>query len=563
MLGSGLAEIFSLAAVLPFLTVLSEPELLWQNSFLRQLALDIGIQKPSGLVLPTTAFFAAAAVFAAAMRLANLWLNGRLAACIGSDLSCETYLRTLYQPYSIHIQRNSSNVINTATTQIAQTVAAINIALQMATSAVVAVSIVGALLLVNWRMTLTATAIFGSAYGILAGTTRRKLAANSSMMAETSQQQLKALQEGLGAIRDVLLDSSQSTYFEIYQKADLPLRLRQAESGYLGAFPRYALEGLGMVLIALIALLFSWRLGSSVAILPLLGTLALGAQRILPALQQVYGGWAFICSYKSALADVLDMLDQPIPEKTVGAPRRPAKLNLKSNIELKDISFGYSKDRPLILSNINLVINRGECIGIVGKSGSGKSTLLDLITGLLSPTEGVIMVDGRNIHESKHPELLASWRSIIGYVPQNIYLTDSSIAENIAFGIRREEIDMAKVRQAAAQAQIAAFIESSQDGYNSFAGERGIRLSGGQRQRIGIARALYKDAQVLVFDEATSALDTQTESLLMQSVKNLSGNFTTIIIAHRLKTVSQCDRIIEVSHRVTSEKSMKPKIIER
>jgi ATP-binding cassette subfamily B protein len=215
---------------------------------------------------------------------------------------------------------------------------------------------------------------------------------------------------------------------------------------------------------------------------------------------------------------------------------------------LQQLSFRFSDDGPSVLNQIDVEIHRGERIGIIGSTGSGKSTFVDLLMGLLKPTAGKILLDGKDLHAVDHPELLMAWRSSIAHVPQSIYLADGSIAENIAFGLQKDQIDMAMVQQAAEQAQIAAFIESSTEGYNSFVGERGIRLSGGQRQRIGIARALYKQAQVLVLDEATSALDTATEHTVMEAIESLSKQLTIVMVAHRLTTVQRCNRIIRLDH---------------
>jgi ABC-type multidrug transport system fused ATPase/permease subunit len=549
MVASGSVELVSLGSVLPFLAVLSDPERLWHQVWVQALAGRFGWTTTSQLLVPATSAFAAAAVLAAVVRLANLWLNGRLAAAVGSDLSCEAYRRTLYQPYKIHVQRNSATVINTITAQIARTVMALNNLLQLTTASVVALALLTGLLLIDWKVALATATLFGGVYALLAVTTQRELSRNGQQIATASQQLLKALQEGLGAIRDVLLEGSQPIYQEIYRRADRVQRQRQAKNDFLAAFPRFTLEALGMVAIALLGGLLILQRGSSGAVIPLLGVLALGAQRLLPALQQVYAGWAALKGFNADLAGVLAMLEQPLPPSTVAA----APLTLVSNVELKAVRFSYSPDLPEVLKGLDLEIRRGERIGLIGSTGSGKSTTVDLLMGLLEPTAGQLLVDGCDIHDPRHPERLAAWRAAIAHVPQSIYLADSSFAENIAFGIPVRQIDMQRVRQAANQAQIAGFIESSCDGYDSFVGERGIRLSGGQRQRIGIARALYKCATVLVFDEATSALDNETEQSVMKAIDSLSKDLTILIIAHRLTTLNQCDHVYEINDGLIRE----------
>ncbi|MCP9808499.1 ABC transporter ATP-binding protein [Cyanobium sp. HWJ4-Hawea] len=542
MLASGGAELVSLGAVLPFLAVLSAPEQLWQQPLIQELALRVGFTTPGQLLLPATAAFAAAAVLAAVVRLANLWLNGRMAAAIGSDLSGEAYRRTLYQPYGVHVQRNSSTVINTITSQVGRTVVAIYYALLLATSVVVAVGLLTGLLLINAQVALAAAALFGSAYGLISITTRNKLSGNSGLIAEASRQVLKAVQEGLGAIRDVLLEGSQPIYLKLYLRADRRQRQLDAKNTFLISFPRYALEALGMVAIALLGWLLVQENGSGASVIPLLGALALGAQRLLPALQQAYGGWAALKGFNADLAGVLEILDQPLPQHLAAAAPMP----LNTVIQLQAVRFRYGPELPEVLQGLDLQIRKGERIGLIGSTGSGKSTTVDLLMGLLEPTAGQLLVDGLDIHAAEHPGRLAAWRAAIAHVPQSIYLADSSIAENIAFSIPKNQIDLARVRAAAEQAQIAGFIESSAEGYGSFVGERGIRLSGGQRQRIGIARALYKQAQVLIFDEPTSALDNETEEAVMEAIDSLSRDITLVLIAHRLSTLERCDLIFNL-----------------
>ena len=299
-----------------------------------------------------------------------------------------------------------------------------------------------------------------------------------------------------------------------------------------------------MIAIAILATALSAQKGGGAAALPVLGAFALGAQRLLPAMQQTYSGWSSLKGYSTDLEGVLEMLQQPLP--TVLEVNK--KLVLNSEICFFDVCFSYGQGSKGVLNDLSLKIERGQRVGFIGSTGSGKSTTVDLLMGLLYPIKGQIFVDGLDLHDPAHPERLLAWRSAIAHVPQTIYLADSSIAENIAFGVSRQQIDFDRLQLAAKQAQIASFIEASPDGYNSFVGERGIRLSGGQRQRLGIARALYKQAQVLILDEATSALDNDTEQAVMDAINQLDRNLTVVMIAHRLSTVAKCDRVIRLDH---------------
>jgi ABC-type bacteriocin/lantibiotic exporter with double-glycine peptidase domain len=308
------------------------------------------------------------------------------------------------------------------------------------------------------------------------------------------------------------------------------------------------------VAIALLGGLLVLRRGESVSVIPLLGSLALGAQRLLPALQQIYGGWSALKGYNASLQSVLEILNQPLPPHfSVAEP-----LLLQQGIRFEGVHFCYGIQQPDVLNGLDLEICLGERVGLIGSTGSGKSTTVDLLMGLLVPTAGRLLVDGVDLHDPKHPGRLVAWHRAIAHVPQSIYMADSSIAENIAFGVPCQHINMARVKQAAELAQIHSFIENSPQGYESFVGERGIRLSGGQRQRIGIARALYKHAQVIVFDEATSALDGETESSVIDSLGALSDSLTVVIVAHRLSTLAHCNRVFKLGNGVV-EKIFSPK----
>ncbi len=542
MLASGLAELVSLGAVLPFLAVLTNPQQLWQQPLIQSLALRVGYSQPQQLVLPAMLGFAMAVVLAALIRLLNLWLSGRLAAAVGSDLSSEAYRRTLYQPYQVQVQLNSSKLISGLTKHIALTVMSIYALLQILSAFVVAAGLLIGLLLIDWFVALSTAVLFGSAYGVVAITSRRQLLQNGQRIATADKQRVQALQEGLGAIRDVLLDGSQATYLELYCRSDRPQRKLESQNLFLAFFPRYALEALGLVAVAVLGGLLVLQGGSGAAVIPLLGAMALGAQRLLPALQQIYAGWANLKSWSASLGVVCEMLEQPLPKQQTAVE----PFVLQQSIRLEGVRFHYSPELPDVLQGLDLEIKRGERIGLIGSTGSGKSTLVDLLMGLLPPSGGRLLVDGDDLHCPDHADLLVGWRAAVAHVPQSIYLADSSIAENIAFGAPRHAIDLARVKQVAEQAQIAGFIESSPEGYASFVGERGLRLSGGQRQRIGIARALYKKASVIVLDEATSALDTVTEKAVMEAVEGLSRNLTLVMIAHRLSTVQRCDRVIRL-----------------
>lgn len=538
---ASLSELVSIGAVLPFLGVLIEPQRVFAHPVVQPINQFLGLTAPEQLLLPLTIAFCLAALFAGGMRLILLWATTRLSFSTGAELSINIYRRTLYQPYVIHCSRNSSEVISGISTKASNLTHSIIIpALTLISAFVLLIAVLCMLFIIEPVVAAVAIGGFGSIYLLIVVLTRKKLMTNSQCIARESVKTVKSLQEGLGGIRDVLIDGSQSTYCQTYADSDLALRHAQAISAFIGASPRYVMESLGMILIGALAYFMTQQLEGISSAIPTLGALAIAAQRILPAFQQAYGSWSSIRGGQASLQDTLDLLDQPLPAHAE-QPSTSA-LPFKHNIRLKRLSFRYGPKSPYVVRELDLNIPKGSRIGVVGTTGSGKSTLLDLLMGLLPPSEGSIEVDGQSITDSNY----RAWQARIAHVPQVIFLTDSSIEENIAFGVPKELIDHERVRKAATQAKIAESIEVWPNGYKTIVGERGVRLSGGQRQRIGIARALYRKADVIIFDEATSALDSETERSVMQAIEGLSKELTLLIVAHRITTLKNCTQIIEL-----------------
>ena len=543
ILVTSFAEILSIGAVLPFLGVLTAPERIYELPIAQPVIRVLNLTEPKQLLLPLTIAFGAAALIAGAMRLLLLWASTRLSFATGADFSISIYRRTLYQPYAVHCARNSSEVINSIASKTGEVINVISMVLTLIGSAALLITILIALLSVNPLIALTAFGGFGLIYVVIIRLTRKQLAINSTRMARESTQVIKSLQEGLGGIRDVLIDGSQATYCQIYSDADLLLRHAQGSTSFVAVSPRFTMEALGMMLIAALAYFLSQQTDGIAKAIPVLGALALGSQRLLPVMQQAYGAWSGIQAGQVSLQDALELLDQPLPDYASQPAKQPLPFN--QSISLRQLGFRYSPQTPYVLSQLNLTIGKGSRVGFIGTTGSGKSTLLDIVMGLLQPTDGSLLIDGEKVTPTNH----RAWQAHIAHVPQAIFLADSTIEENIAFGVPKDRIDTERVRLAAQQAQIAQSIESWPKQYQTFVGERGVRLSGGQRQRIGIARALYKQADVIIFDEATSALDYETEQAVMQAIEGLSQNLTLLIIAHRLTTLKNCTQIVELGER--------------
>ena len=551
MLASAIAEIASLSAVLPFIAILTAPDLALKRPIVAHVANALGITSAEQLILPFTVAFALIALISAAVRVLQLWLSTRFSFASGADISMEIYRRTLYQPYAVHVSRNSSEVISGITAKTGHVVLGIMLPLMTLLSAsIVIVAITVALVVIDPGVALISAAVFGVSYGLITASIRHRLQTNSRRVADEYTRVIRALQEGMGGIRDVLLDGTQEFYCGVYGRADHILRRAQGENFVISQSPRFGMEALGMVLIAALAFALSRRPGGASTALPVLSALALGALRLLPALQQAFGAWTTMAGSQASLADTVELLEQP-----VRAEREPCgdpPLDFRQAIRFAGVRFRYTSAQPWVLDGLDLTIPKGARVGVVGGTGSGKSTMMDLLMGLLSPVDGVILVDTVPVTGAR----VRAWQRIVAHVPQHIYLADASLAENIALGVARDTIDSARVREAAHQAQLRDFIESLPDGYATSAGERGVRLSGGQRQRIGIARALYKKASVLVLDEATSALDNATERSVMDAIYRLDRNLTIVLVAHRLTTVRYCDLVVQLeSGRIVAQGS--------
>jgi len=536
-------EMLSLGAVIPFLGVLANPQSVFDSRYLEIPISYLGITEPSQLVLPITFLFVLLTILSAGFRLIALWMLTRISQQAGADLSIKIYRNTLFQDYAVHVARNSSEVINGIIVKTnTVTKGVITPTLSLISTLIMMIGIVAVLLLVNIFVTLTAFFSFGLLYLLVMYLTRKNLSTNSARIASKSDLMVKTLQEGLEGIREVLLNSNQLFYVKLYRDADLIMRQATWRNEMIYSSPRFIMEASGIAIVALFAYFATLQFGGINEFLPILGVFVLGAQKLLPAIQKAYASYSRIKGAAYSLEDIIDLLDQPLPKYANFSANMP--IPFTQSIELKNLSFRYSHQSPWVLKNLNFKIPKGSVVGIIGSTGCGKSTIIDLIMGLLPLTNGELTVDGVPIDNENKRE----WQANISCVPQDIYLSDGTIKENIAFGLPKEQINFSKVKIAAQKAQIAELIESWDDQFETMVGERGMRLSGGQRQRIGVARALYSESNVLILDEATSALDNETELAVMNSINTFNKDITVIIIAHRLTTLKKCDMILELGN---------------
>ena len=533
------AEVATLGALLPFLAFIvsgarDRPAYPAVDAVMAHLGLT------TNSPLSFTLLFCAAVLVAGVVRILLVIVNTRYISAIGYELSVKIFDRVLHQSYTQHLSRNTSTVVAALQQVKLITGGVFSPILQSVSALIIGICILAALFVFSPVISLVSLVGFGVIYLGMTLLFRRQLKRNARTLAHTQVETIRAVQEGLGGIRDVIIDGRQDAFLRRFATLDRSWWEIQSANSLAGTGPRYAVEAAGTVLIAGLAYFLVTRAGYAASALPLLGVVALGAQRLLPLMQMVYGNWTLVLGNVGSAGAMLSVLEAPVSDDW--RQPLPPPLAFEREIRFKDVSFRYPTGQALVLQPFDLVIEKGARIGLIGKTGAGKSTLVDLLVGLLEPSDGSIDIDGQPLTASNR----RGWQRRIAQVPQSIFLTDASIAENIAFGVDPGHIDQRQVELAAERAALAPFIASLPKGYATVVGERGVRLSGGQRQRIGIARALYKQATVLIFDEATSALDTETERAVMEAVRDLPAELTVVIIAHRLTTVDYCEQVIAI-----------------
>ena len=540
---SAIAEIANIGALLPFIATLANPKE-GLKAFgpivepIRQLPDDY-------ILIFLGSIFIIIVFISTAVRSFTIGKQLRLSALIGADIGELVFSSIIKKPFSWHLENNSSSVISRITNDVNTVNAIIQSLLVILVNLFILVLLAGSLIVVSPIMMLLMSFLLTSFYLIVFKSTRESLFTDGRNNMRLFQSSLAVAQGALGGIRDVLLDQTQPYFINSYSSKIQQYRLASASINTKAQIPRYLIEGFTIILIVSSSLILSANGQTIESQLPTLGVLVLGSYRLLQPLQQCFTSFSTIQSGRPSL-DRLSSFLIPSPNdlvcsKDVVFPLPQANIPL---IELRNVGFNYNSDCPKVIHCLDLSIHVGERIALVGSTGSGKSTLSDILLGLLKPTSGVVLVNGSDLYEGNSFRL--AWHRRVAHVPQQIYLSDDSFEENIAFGIDPSHINHEKVRQAASLAKIDQFIETSQFGYSTVVGEQGVKLSGGQRQRIGIARALHKSAEFLVLDEATSSLDNATEAQVMESVDSLDTKITILMIAHRMSTVQKCDRIVHL-----------------
>lgn len=527
------AEMLMVGAIVPFLASLGN--FVPASGLLLALPASIGRLLSLPPLAAAALLFAAAAAGAAGLRILLSWQTFRFSADLGHELNLEIQRRMLHQPYLFHVSTPSSRLLSSLD-KVDELVLGFTLRGIQAVSAVtIAIAVIAALFLVDVLSATAAILMVVLLYAIASLTVRRRSEAAADLQIGLTERRIQLVQQNLGGIRDIILDRSQEAHLAQFAAVDARLMRSRAEAILLATAPRFVVEGIALGLIALAAFFIAGRPGGLAAALPVLGALALGAFRLLPLAGQMYNGWLMAAASRPLIREILSLLSLPMPVEPAATPMSFAK-----GITLESVGFRYPDRDRFALREVSISIPQGSQVAVVGRTGSGKSTLADLIMGLIEPSEGLLLVDGRPVTAENMP----SWRKSIAHVPQSPFLADASIASNIALGAPGSPADEDRVTHAARIAQLHDFISSLPDGYATMVGEHGAKLSGGQRQRLALARAIYKQAPLLVLDEATSALDSATEAAVLASLDELRGQGRTIIIiAHRLSTIERCEQV--------------------
>jgi ABC-type multidrug transport system fused ATPase/permease subunit len=537
----GFANMIGVAAIVPLLSVLGSPESIHTNPWLSGAYEAFGFASDRSFMIGLG--FGAFVTFMTSIAIRTVTIYGlfRFGAMRNYSIAAKILSGYLRQPYAWFLHRHSADLVKTVLNEVGQmTGGVIMPLLNMLSNAVVVVFLIVLLVLMNPLAALLMATVMAGGYGIVFALVRQRLQRVGKQRFDANQARYRIVQEALSGVKEIKVLGLEDGTMRRFHGPGLQYAESMAADSVLGELPRHILEGIAFGgMMAVLLLLLITNEGDMAAVLPVAGVYALAGARLTPAMQVVYRGLGLIKFNKPALDAVYNdfIAAQGIPD--AGPPGDP--LHLHERLELRDVGYAYPKAEQPALRGLSFDIRANTTIGIVGGSGAGKTTAMDILLGLLSPAEGALVVDG---HEVRDDDARRNWRRSLGYVPQQIFLADDSIAANIAFGQAPEDIDLAAVERAARMAQLHDFVMTEMpDGYASTVGDRGVRLSGGQRQRIGIARALYHDPDVLILDEATSALDNITERAVMESVTALGGAKTIIMVAHRLSTVRHCDEI--------------------
>ncbi|WP_022668284.1 ABC transporter ATP-binding protein [Desulfospira joergensenii] len=546
MIINSFIELFSLVAVMPFLGVAANPDLIEQNTYLSLAYNMFGFTNHRSFLLFLGAGLIVTLFTANCSGAFVKWFSLRFVWSVNNSLSVRLVKHYLGQDYLAFIQRNSADLQKNIQTEVTQlTTSVLNPILVLINKGFSVFVTIILLIVIDPIVVLSIGGVFGIIYFIVFSFTKKTLSSIGRGSLKDNEAKFKAVNEAFGVFKIAKLMSLEEFFINRFAKASMRFTNNQTKRMAISQLPRFAIETIAFSLMIGIGLYIISSKDNFVEVIPVLGLYVFSAYRLMPGIQQVYTNFSVIRSgwpHAVYLKNEFESIALSVEKSTLEFPS-PLKLNSSSLIEFQNVTFTYPNTKGKTIDNVSFCIPGKASIGVMGETGSGKSTLIDLILGILAPDTGVILVNGHPLGRQN----IQGWQRSIGYVPQDIYLTDNTVAENIAFGLSKNEINMDRVRKAANLANISNFVENElRDKYYTVVGERGIRLSGGQRQRIGIARALYREPELVIFDEATSALDNETEKSVMEAIDSISREKSIIIIAHRLTTLQKCDLIIAI-----------------
>ena len=540
MVGGTVLEMMGIGLVVPLLALMTRPDALLQYPPIASWLKQFGHPDHEQLLIASTVLLVGIYTLKAAYLAVLSWKQAKYSFGLQAELSQGLFASYLRQPYAFHLQRNSAELVHNAINQIDQFRWVVNIGLLLVAEGLVIFGLCALLMMMEFLGAVLVVGTVVVALWLFQSLTRAPLLRWGKGRQAHERLRLQHLQQGLGSVKDIKVLGREKEFLAQYWTHNSGNALMGQRQYLLEALPRLWLEVLTVVgLSALVAVMIAQGKPTE-RFVPTLGLFAAVTFRVMPSVNRIVSGIQnvqFFLPVVDSLYNELQTLHSQLQADIVSE----APFLLNEGLVIRDLSYRYPSTEAPALSGINLSVRKGTSIGIIGTTGAGKSTLVDLILGLLTPTNGTVKVDGVDIHTN-----LRGWQAQLGYVPQSIYLTDDTLRRNVAFGLENEQIDESAVLRAVRAAQLEPWVCQLPQGLDTVVGERGVRLSGGQRQRIGIARALYHDPQVLVLDEATSSLDGATESAFMNGVEVLRGEKTLIIVAHRLSTVSQCDRLFRL-----------------
>ena len=542
---SSISEAISIASIIPFLSILATPEKIISMPLLKFMSTKFLIFSPDNIRLTITLIFGFIVIFCGLIRLISLWYTLRLAASVGSDISSEIFKNTINRPYLEY--SNSSESISTLNNEVLRVIYGIIIPqLILVSSVIICFFLSITLILINFKATIISASLILVFYYFSIAFSKNIVRKNSIQQVKYNKMVIKTIQESFGFIREIILNEKHNFFINDFNQNNYKLNLIYSKASFINTFPRVLIEPFGIAILSIVGCITVSNIGFNNA-LPLIGTLVLGSQRIIPLMQKIYEGIAKTRGTKKRLIVVLDSLNKTA--KVESNTLEISNKNLKSfaSLEFKNVYFKYPGDSKFILKGINLKITKGDRIAIIGESGSGKSTLVDLLIGLMPPTSGQIFINDLDINDLCKADI-KKWRKSFSLIPQNIYLSDSSIKENIAFGEKQKNIQLLRVDESIKKARLKDFVKSRENGIETIIGENGFSLSGGQQQRLGIARGLYKGVNFLLLDEATNALDLNTERKILENISQMNDELTLIIITHRKENLNFCNRTFEVAN---------------